>query len=94
MIGIINLHYIHQSKGGVIVGKIFKCYSDLDTPENILFLDEKDIIKISPRTTQDGNKLFVEYYDNEFCIETLLICEEIVTIDPDNDEGYKIWLNS
>ena len=76
------------------MGKIFKCYFDLDTPENMLFLDEKDIIKISPRTTQDGNKLFVEYYDNEFCIETLLICEEILTIDPDNGEGYKIWLNS
>ena len=77
-----------------MMGKIFKCYSDLDTPEDMLFLDEKDIIKISPRTTQDGNKLFVEYYDNEFCIETLLICEEIVTIDPDIDEDYKIWLNS
>jgi hypothetical protein len=77
------------------MGKIFKCYSELDTPENMLFLDEKYIIKISPRTMQDGrNKLFVEHYDDEFCIETLLICEEIVTIDPDIDEDYKIWLNS
>lgn len=74
---------------------IFKCYSDGDKPQNMLFLDGKDIIKITPKTTQDGrNKLFVEHYDDEFCIETLLICEEIVTIDPDIDEDYKIWLNS
>ena len=74
---------------------IFKCYSELDTPKNMLFLDEKDIIKISPRTMQDGrNKLFVEYYDDEFRFETLLICEEIVTIDTDIDEDYKIYLNS
>ena len=77
------------------MAKIFKCYSELDTPERMLFLDGKDIIKISPKTMQDGrNKLFVEYYDDEFCIETLLICEEIVTIDTDIDEDYKIWLNS
>ena len=75
--------------------KIFKCYSELDTPEKMLFLDRNDIIKITPKTMHDGrNKLFVEYYDDEFCIETLLICEEIVTIDPDIDEDYKIWLNS
>ena len=77
------------------MGKIFKCYSELDTPERMLFLDGKDIIKISPKTMQDGrNKLFVEFHDDEFCIDTLLICEEIVTIDPDIDEDYKIWLNS
>lgn len=74
---------------------IFKCYSEEDKPQNMLFLDMKDIIKISPRTMQDGrNKLFVEYHDDEFCIDTLLICEEIVTIDTDIDEDYKIWLNS
>ena len=76
------------------MAKIFKCYSEEDKPQNMLFLDMKDIIKISPRTMQDGrNKLFVEYHDDEFCIDTLLICEEIVTIDTDIDEDYKIWLN-
>ena len=74
---------------------IFKCYSELDTPEKMSFLDKKDIIKITPKTMHDGrSKLFVEYYDDEFCIETLLICEKIVTIDADIDEDYKIWLNS
>ena len=77
------------------MAKIFKCYSEEDKPQNMLFIDMKDIIKISPRTMQDGrNKLFVEYHDDEFCIDTLLICEEIVTIDTDIDEDYKIWLNS
>lgn len=74
---------------------IFKCYSELDTPEKMLFLGRNEIKKITPKTMQDGrSKLFVEYYDNEFCIETLLICEEIVAIEADTDEDYKIWRNS
>lgn len=73
---------------------IFKCYSELDTPEKMFFLNSIQIKNITPKTMHDGrNKLFVEYYDR-FCSETLLICEEIVTIDPDIDEDYKIWLNS
>ena len=74
---------------------IFKCYSELDTPEKMLFLGRNEIKKITPKTMHDGrSKLFVEYYDNEWCLDTLLICEKIVTIDPDIDEDYKIWLNS
>ena len=74
---------------------IFKCYSELDTPERMLFLNSSQIKKITPKTMQDGrNKLFVDYYDDEWCLDTLLICEKIVTIDPDTDEDYKIWLNS
>lgn len=74
---------------------IFKCYSELDTPEKMLFLGRNQIKKITPKTMHDGrSKLFVEYYDDEWCLDTMLICEEIVTIDPDIDEDYKIWLNS
>lgn len=77
------------------MGKIFKCYSEGDTPQWMLFLDRNQIKKITPKTMHDGrNKLFVEYYDDEWCIDTMLICEEIVTIDPDIDEDYKIWLKS
>ena len=44
---------------------------------------------------QDGrNKLFVDYYDDEWCLDTMLICEKIVAIDIDIDEDYKIWRNS
>ena len=74
---------------------IFKCYSELDTPEKMLFLGRNLIKKITPKTMHDGrSKLFVEYYDDEWCLDTMLICEEIVTIDPDIDEDYKIWLKS
>ena len=73
---------------------IFKCYSELDTPENMFFLNSIQIKKITPKTMQDGrNKLFIEYYDR-FCDERLLICEEIVAIEADTDEDYKIWRNS
>ena len=77
------------------MAKIFKCYSKLDTPEKMFFLDRNEIKKITPKIMHDGrSKLFVEYYDDEFCLETLLICEEIITIDTDIDEDYKIWRNS
>lgn len=74
---------------------IFKCYSELDTPETMLFISSLQIKKITPKTMQDGrNKLFVEYYVDRFCVESMLICEEMVVIDPDTDEDYKIWKNS
>lgn len=74
---------------------IFKCYSVLDTPEKMLFLGRNQIKKISPSVTRDGkSKLIIDYYDDEFCFETLFICDKIVTIDPDIDEDYKIWRNS
>ena len=74
---------------------IFKCYSEGDTPQWMLFLDINQIKKITPKTMHDGrSKLFVEYYDDEWCLDTMLICDEIVTIDPDIDEDYKIWLKS
>lgn len=71
---------------------IFKCFSDGDEPQNMLFVDRKQIKKISPKTTKDGRSiLFIDYYDDEFCFDTTFICGEIVTIDPDIDEDYKIW---
>ena len=74
---------------------IFKCYSEGDTPQWMLFLDINQIKKIAPKTTRDGNSiLFIDFYNDELCIETTFICEKMVTIDPDIDEDYKIWLNS
>ena len=75
--------------------KIFKCYSELDTPKNMLFLNSIQIKNITPNVMPDGrNKLFVEYYDNEFCFDTLFICEKIVAIDVETDSDYKIWRNN
>ena len=77
------------------MGKIFKCYSEGDTPQWMLFLDINQIKKITPKTTRDGRSiLFIDYYNDELCIETTFICHEIVTIDTDIDEDYKIWLRS
>ena len=74
---------------------IFKCYSEGDTPRWMLFLDINQIKKIAPKTTRDGKSiLFIDFYNDELCIETTFICENIVVIDPDIDEDYKIWLNS
>ena len=71
---------------------IFKCFSDGDEPQNMLFVDRKQIKKISPKTTKDGRSiLFIDYYDDEFCFDTTFICDEIVTIDTDIDEDYQIW---
>lgn len=77
------------------MAKIFKCYSELDTPKNMFFLGSNQIIKITPKTTRDGKSiLFIDYYNDELCIETTFICENIVVIDTDIDEDYKIWLKS
>lgn len=74
---------------------IFKCYSELDTPKNMFFLGGNQIKKITPKTTRDGESiLFIDYYNDELCIETTFICEKIVAIDTDTDEDYKIWLKS
>ena len=74
------------------MGKIFKCFSDGDKPQNMLFLDRNQIKKISPKTTQDGRSvLFIDYYDDELCINTTFICHEIVTIDTDTEEDFKFW---
>ncbi len=74
---------------------IFKCYSEGDTPQWMLFVSSNQIKKISPKTIQDNRSvLFIDYYNDELCIDTIFICDEIVTIDTDIDKDYKIWLNS
>ena len=74
---------------------IFKCYSELDTPENMLIIGGNQIKNISSRIGKDGrSKLIINYYDDELCFTTFFICDKIETIDPDIDEGYKIWKNS
>lgn len=74
---------------------IFKCYSEGDTPQWMLFLDKNQIKKISPKTTRDGRSiLFIDYYNDELCIETTYICENIVAVDIETDSDYQIWRNS
>ena len=51
-------------KNMLVMGNvIFKCYSEGDTPQWMLFLDINQIKKISPKTTHDGGSiLFIDYY--------------------------------
>ena len=54
---------------------VFKCYSEGDKNDDMLFINASDIRKI--RAIHNGNytKLFVDYYDVEFCVNTSLICD-------------------
>ena len=45
---------------------IFKCYSELDTPENMLIIGGNEIKNISSIVGKDGNsKLMINYYDGQ-----------------------------
>lgn len=77
------------------MAKIFKCYSELDAPENMLFVNSSDIKTISSFITKDNkNKLCINYYDDEICIVTFFICDKIEEIDIETDSDYQIWRNS
>lgn len=74
------------------MAKIFKCYSDGDKPQDMLFIGINDIKKITSCTVPGGkSKLIIDYYDDEFCLNSTFFCDKIVTIDPDNNEDFKIW---
>ena len=56
---------------------VFKCYSEGDKNDDMLFVNASDIRKI--RTVYKGNytKLFVDYYDVDFCINTTFFCDYV-----------------
>jgi hypothetical protein len=61
---------------------LFKCYSSGDSEENMLFVAGSHIMKITPqRSLNNDVKLFVDYYDNEFCINTTFICDKVEQIN-------------
>lgn len=74
---------------------VFKCYSELDTPENMLIIGGNQIKNISSQICKDGrSKLIINYYDDELCFITFFICDKIETIDVETDSDYQIWRNS
>ena len=74
---------------------IFKCYSELDTPEKMLIISGKQIKNISSQIGKDGrSKLIINYYDDELCFTTFFICDKIEAIDVETDSDYQIWRNS
>ena len=61
---------------------LFKCYSLGDSEEDMLFIAGSHIMKITPQRSLDNDvKLFVDYYDDEFCIYTTFICDKVEQID-------------
>ena len=63
----------------------FKCYSSGDSEENMLYVNGSDINKITAKSGKDNYvKLFVEYYDAEFCVNSLFICDIIEPVENDD----------
>ena len=64
---------------------VFKCYSSGDSEENMLYVNGSDINKITAKSGKDNYvKLFVEYYDAEFCVNSLFICDTIEQVENDD----------
>ena len=64
---------------------VFKCYSSGDSEENMLYVNGSDINKITAKSGKDNYvKLFVEYYDVEFCVNNLFICDTIEPVKNDD----------
>lgn len=64
---------------------VFKCYSSGDSEENMLYVNSSHINKITAKSGKDNYvKLFVEYYDVEFCVNNLFICDTIEPVENDD----------
>ena len=68
---------------------LFKCYSSGDGENDVLYVNGSDINRITAKLGKSGNaqydvKLFVEYYDAEFCINSLFICDTIEQVETDD----------
>lgn len=67
---------------------VFKCYSSGDGENNVRYINGSHINRITAKSGKLGNtpyvKLFVEYYDDEFCVNSLLVCDTIERIENDN----------
>ena len=60
---------------------IFKCCSNGGWNDESLFIKASLIRKIRPVRNEDYTKLFVEYYDEEFCVNSTFICDYIEPMD-------------
>ena len=71
---------------------VFKCYSESDAPENMLFVNGHQIKNISSQICKDGrSKMIINYYDDELCFTTFFICDKIEAISIVDDGDYEIW---
>ena len=68
----------------------FKCYSSGDGENDVLYVNGSDINRITTKLGKTGNaqydvKLFVEYYDSEFRINSLFVCDTIEQVENDDE---------
>lgn len=56
---------------------IFKCYSEGDKNDDMLFVNASNIKKIKPLNNDKFKKLLIEYYDDEFCVNSSYICDYV-----------------
>ena len=62
---------------------VFKCYSSGDS--EVLYVNGSEINKITAQVCNNKSaKLFVEYYDAEFCLNSLFICDTIEQVENDD----------
>ena len=61
---------------------LFKCWSSGDSEDNMLFVNGSHINSVTAKLCDNKYvKLFVEYYDDEFCVNTLFICDKVEQIN-------------
>ena len=64
---------------------VFKCYSSGDGENDVLYVNGSDIKSVTAKLGKDKYvKLFVVYYDVEFCINSLFICDTIEQVETDD----------
>ena len=67
---------------------VFKCYSSGDSENNIHYINGSHLNRITAKSGKLGStpyvKLFVEYYDDEFCVNSLLVCDTIEQVENDD----------
>ena len=57
---------------------VFKCYSEGDkSNDDILYVSASLVKKIKPLNNDKFKKLIVEYYDDEFCVNSSFICDYV-----------------
>ena len=64
---------------------VFKCYSSGDGENNMRYINSSHINRITAKLGKDKYvKLFVVYYDVEFCLNSLFICDTIEQVENDD----------
>lgn len=56
---------------------VFKCYSEGDKIDDILYVTASSVKKIKPLNHDKFKKLIVEYYNDEFCVNSSFICDYV-----------------